>query len=213
MAFEISSREEIIRRREYRSNIKGDKFSLYISNYPSNAMYLRSRIGNPKMVLAELCCSIGITLEYLAPGFKRLICVDHDAKILNTCKTNLKESGVFHKTELILGDIYHDDVLKRIKADIVIYDIPYWYPHEQENEGDLVTKNPPLKDLIQKIKKYITPNIVIFSPPEWTFNYFESQLDFIEFEQVFINQKHNRNQVYLGDLILQKGITKISLNH
>ena len=212
MTYEETSIQEIIKRRGYRSNIKGDKFSLYISNYPSNAKYLESRIGNPKLVLAELCCSIGITLEYLAPGFKKVIGVDIDNNILEACKTNLKEAGFFYKTELIQGDVYSDNILKEIEADIVIYDIPYWYPHTQENKGDLVTKNPPLKDLIRKIKEYITPNIVIFSPPEWSYEYFKNELENIEFEKVFINQKHNRNQVYLGDLIIKNGITEIMLN-
>lgn len=211
MGYKESSIQEIIDRRGYRKNIKGDKFSLYISNYPVNAEHLKSRIGNPKLILAELCCSIGITLEYLAPNFKKVIGVDIDHDILKTFKANLEAAGLLHKAEFLQGDVYDERILEKIKADIVIYDIPYWYPHIQENEGDLVTKNPPLKKMIQKIKDYITPNIVIFSPPEWEYEYFKNELGVIEFEQVFINQKHNRNQIYLGDLINKKGKTKVML--
>ncbi|MFT5891491.1 MAG: putative RNA methylase [Dokdonia sp.] len=212
MTYEESTAQEIIERRGYRKNIKGDKFSLYISNYPANAEYLASRIGNPNLVLAELCCSIGITLEYLAPSFKKVIGVDIDHDILEMCKINLTEADLISKVQLVHGDIFDDNTLKNIKADIIIYDIPFWYPHKQENRGDLVSKNPPLKELIKKIQENITSNIVIFSPPEWGYEYFEKQLGTIEFEQVFINQIHNRNQIYLGDLINKKGKTEIALN-
>ena len=212
MTYEESNIQDIINRRGYRKNFKGDKFSLYISNYPSNAKYLKSRIGDSEFVLAELCCSIGVTLEYLAPGFKKVIGVDLDESILQTCRTNLKESGFFTKTELIHGNVFDDTILKRIEADIVIYDIPFWYSHQQENKGDLITKNPPLKELVKKIQDFITPNIIIFSPPEWGFEYFEKQLGAIEFEQVFIEEIHNRNQIYMGDLIRNLGKTEIRLN-
>jgi 16S rRNA G966 N2-methylase RsmD len=213
MTYKESTIQDIIEKRGYRKNIIGDKFSLYISNYPSNAKYLKSRLGNPELVLAELCCSIGITLEYLASDFKKVIGIDIDKNILEMCEINLKEAGLLNKAELIQGDIYHNNILEKIEADIVIYDIPYWYPHTQENKGDLVSKNPPLKDLIRKIKEHITSNIVIFSPPEWDYEYFKKELGVIEFEQVFINQKHNRNQIYLGNLIKEKGKTKIMLSN
>ncbi len=195
MRYEEYTIQDIIDRRGYRNNIKGDKFSLYISNYPSNAKYLKTRLGDSTLVLAELCCSIGITLEYLAPDFKKVIGVDMDKDVLEICKTNLMEADVLNKTELIQGDVFDDNILKKIKADIVIYDIPYWYAHTQENEGDLIAKNPPLKDLILKIKEHISSNIIIFSPPEWSYEYFKKELGVIEFEEVFINQKHNRNQI------------------
>lgn len=204
--------QEIINRRGYRQDIKGDKFSLYISNYPANAQYLKSRIGNSELILAELCCSIGITLEYLASGFKKIIGIDLDKDILEICKTNLTKSGFIAKAELIHGDVFDDNILKNITADIVIYDIPYWYAHKQENQGDLVDKNPPFKELIKKIRNYISPNIIIFSPPEWEYAYFVNQLGMIEFEQVFIDGLHNRNQIYTGDLIKVNGKTKIELN-
>ncbi|MFD2589162.1 class I SAM-dependent methyltransferase [Croceitalea marina] len=211
MTYQETTIQKIVGQRGYRKNIKGDNFSLYISNYPCNAKYLKSRIGNPQLTLAELCCSIGVTLEYLAQGFKKVIGVDLDKNILEMCKTNLEESGFIAKTELICGDVFNDNLLKSIEADIVIYDIPFWYSHYQENRGDLVSKNPPLKKLIRKIEDYITLDIIVFSPPEWDYNYFKEQLGIIEFEQVFIEGKHNRNQIYLGDLIRKVGMTEIHL--
>ena len=213
MEYDHLSVEAIKATRGYRKNIKGDKFSLYISNYPSNAQYLKSRIGNPEYTLAELCCSIGITLEYLAPGFKKLIGVDIDKTILHTCQTNLNEAGWEKKVELIQGDVFDDQLLKTIQANIVIYDIPFWYSHRQEGKGDLIKKNPPLLPLIEKIRKYITSEIIIFSPPEWDMDYFRNLLGPLEFEQVYINHQHNRNQIYLGNLAKTDGKTIIELDN
>jgi hypothetical protein len=37
-------------------------------------------------------------------------------------------------------------------------------------------------------------------------------LGVIEFEQVFIDGVHNRDQIYMGDLRKEKGKTKIEMN-
>jgi hypothetical protein len=58
----------------------------------------------------------------------------------------------------------------------------------------------------------VTSNIIIFSPPEWSYEHFEKQLGVIEFEQVFIDGVHNRDQIYMGDLRKEKGKTKIEMN-
>lgn len=213
MNYKEITKEDIITYRGYRKNILGDKFSLYISNYPINVQYLKTRIGNSEFILAELCCSVGVTLEYLAPAFKKVIGVDFDKDVLDVCKENLKQSAANTTSELILGDVFEDAILRKIKADIVIYDIPFWYPHKQENKGNLVDKNPPLKKMIEKIRTYITSDIIIFSPPEWDYDYFSEELGLMEFQQVFIDGVHNRNQIYLGELIKTKGETKIELNN
>ncbi len=209
MAYDDISIQDIIERRGYPKDIKGDKFSLFISNYPSNARYLRSRLGNPDFVLAELCCSVGISLQYLAPGFRKVIGVDIDREVLEMCKANLVQSGQYQLAELVAGDVFDDRVLEKIKADIVIYDIPYWYPHTQVSEHNLVTRNPPLGGMVNKIRKYITDDIVIFSPPELSHAYFQRELGALELEQVFIGNEHNRSQVYLGNLINTAGTTEI----
>ncbi len=204
--------ENIINHRGYRKNIKGDKFSLFISNYPSNAKYLQNRIGNSEYILAELCCSIGVTLEYLAPVFRKVIGVDVNESILEICRTNLKEAGYGDKTEFIQGNVFDDNLLKSIRADIVIYDIPFWYAHKQENQGDLRLKNPPLNEMVKKIQTYITNNILIFSPREWNYSYVKEELGPIELEQVFIDKKHNRNQIYMGELLSKDGVSRVELS-
>ncbi len=206
------TRESIIKRRGYRKNIVGDKFSLYISNYPISVKYLKERVGNSQKILVELCCGVGVTLEYIGDAFKRVIGVDIDKKILDLCQDNLKNVGLLQKSTLILGDINDDEILKKIKADIAIYDIPYWSPHEYENHGDLTKKNPTLKSTIERIRKFITKDIIIFCSPNFDYNMIKEEVGLCEFQKVFINEKYDRNHVYLGKLKQKDGATELKLS-
>lgn len=205
-------RDSIIRRRGYRKDIVGDKFSLYISSYPVAIKYLGKRIGNQNKTLVELCCGVGVTLENIAEFFEQIIGVDIDKKILKQCQHNLKNSGVSEKSTLILGDINDEELLKKIKADIVIYDVPYWLPHKSKKQDDLMSKNPPLGVTIEKIRKYITKDIVIFCSPHFEYSSVKVEAGQCEFQKVHINGKYDRNYVYLGNLIQKDGITKIKLS-
>ena len=98
----MDTKESIISKRCYRKNVLGDTFSLYISNYPVAVTYLGKRIGDTEKTFAELCCGIGITLEYIAEGFKKVIGVDIDKKILQYCEENLDNTGMKDKANLIL---------------------------------------------------------------------------------------------------------------
>ena len=169
------SRLSIIKKRGYRKDIKGSAFLLSISNYFVTAKYLKERLGDDKKILVELCCGVGITLEQMAEVFKQVIGVDNGKAALKACSENLKSSKLSKKTVLINGDINKNFVLQRIKADIAIYDIPYWIPHEYRGEGDFRDKNPPLKETVEKIRKYITPDIVVFCSPQHTYKIVNSQ--------------------------------------
>ncbi len=206
------NKESIIQRRGYRKNIVGDKFSLYISNYPVAVKYLKQRIGNSNKILAELCCGVGVTLEYIGDVFKQVIGVDIEKNILDQCQDNLKSVGLSQKTTLILGDINNDEVLKKINADIVIYDIPFWSQHEHENQGDLTRKNPTLKSTIERIRKFITKDIIIFCSPKFDYEMITEEVGSCEFQKVFINGKYDRNQIYLGKLKQKDGVTELTLS-
>jgi 16S rRNA A1518/A1519 N6-dimethyltransferase RsmA/KsgA/DIM1 with predicted DNA glycosylase/AP lyase activity len=208
---ELESKESIIERRKYRKNIKGDAFSLYISNYPVAVEYLKKRIGNKKKTVAELCCGIGITLEYIGDAFNSLVGVDIDKHVLSACADNLKNVNLLSKTTLIQGDINDDNILKKVKADVVIYDIPYWSSHKLLKKGNLTEKNPPLKTIIGKIRKFISNNIIILAPPAYNFKTVKNHIGCCEFQKVFIDGKYDRNHIYLGNLIEKEGIAQIKL--
>lgn len=206
------TRDLIIKRRGYRKNIQGDKFSLYISSYPVAIKYLKARIGDKNKRLAELCCGVGVTLGYLGTAFNHITGVDIDKNILAGCEFNLKAVGLLEKTTLILGDINNDDVLRRIKADLVIYDIPFWSPYKYINKGNLTKNNPLLKFTIQRIKRFITNDIIVFCSPKSNYSIIRNELGPCEFQKIYINGKHDRNYIYLGGLRQKYGVTEINLS-
>jgi 16S rRNA G966 N2-methylase RsmD len=207
-------RSELIKKRGYRNDVYGDTLSLYLSNYPISAKWLANRIGNKSKVALELCCAVGITMEYLAPVFKKVIGIDIDKKILNACKKNLKSVGVSKKTKLILGDIRDKKLLKKIKADIVIYDIPYWYPQKYSlyTKKKIKVENPNLKETIKNIREFISKDIVVFTPPEMDYKYFKGVAGQCECVKININNRSDRNYFFLGNLIKKEGINKLKLN-
>jgi methylase of polypeptide subunit release factors len=205
------SKADIIRKRGYRKAIQGDEHSLYISSYPQSAKHLASRIGNIEKVFTELCCGIGINLEYLANSFKSVNGVDIDATVIHYCSQNLLSSGLSHdKFRLIVGDIRDEALLKSLQSDIVLYDVPYWYENQFDNDGELLKKNPDLASVVSNIRKHITHNIVIYAPTYFRYEDI-SRLGSCEFQRVFINGRHDRNIIYFGSLASQDGITEVSL--
>ncbi len=205
------TKKAIIERRGFRKDVKGGNFSLYISNYPVIARYLKERLSDKNKTLAELCCGVGITLEYIGFGFKSLVGIDIDKKILSQCKENLSSAGLIDRTVLICADIENDDTLRRIKADMVIYDVPFWSPHKNKGMGDLTQINPDLKSMINRIRKFVTKDIVIFCPPNHDYKIVKKQVGVCEYERVFVNGKYDRNHIYLGNLAKKEGITEIRL--
>ena len=159
-----------------------------------------------------MCCGVGVTLMFLGNSFKKVIGVDNDRKELNYCSKNLKLAKLNKEPELIWGNVTDIELLKKIKADIVIYDIPYWREYESEGKGDLTKKNPELKNFIERVKKYISKNIIIFAPPHYSYSFIKSKLGDCEYEKIFINGKHDRNIVYLGKLKKKVGVAQKRLS-
>ncbi len=208
------TRSTLIAKRGYRQDIVGDTLALYLSNNPMAAQWLANRIGDPSKVLLELCCAVGVTMEYLAPVFDKVIGIDIDRQALEACKDNLQKAGVSENSILIQGNVSNKEILKNVKADIVIYDIPYWYPDKyfQYTAEERNVENPDLVTLVADIRKYISEDIVIFAPPEMGYKYFSSVLGECEVVQVYINQKHDRNYIFLGNLIKEEGEGIITLS-
>lgn len=206
----LITRQEIINKHGYPGWIKGDKLSLYISNYAATAHYLADRIGRKNKTICELCCGVGLTLSELAKRFEKTIGIDNDKKVIGYCKQNITSFKVSDKTEIISGDISDPELLKKIKSDIVIYDIPYWNIGLTENTG-LEKKNPKLKEIVNNIKKLITKDIIICAPPHYTYKNAKKDFGKCECESIFIGSKHDRNYIYLGNLIKKQGTTKTFL--
>ncbi|MDB5176554.1 MAG: S-adenosyl-L-methionine-dependent methyltransferase [Candidatus Saccharibacteria bacterium] len=200
-------RDEIIQKRGYDSSIEGDDLSLKISSYPITAKYLSVRLAVHGGVICELCCGIGISLIEFSRHFDTVIGVDNDPYVIESARNNLQRNKITNY-ELILGGAEDLDTLHKIDADIVAYDIPYWSDHG----NDAVTgKNPQLSTIIDLIRVNITKNIVIYAPSDVSYDDIAKITDVFEYQEVWINDKHDRNFIYFGDLIDTLGQSSINL--
>jgi 16S rRNA G966 N2-methylase RsmD len=201
-------RDEIIQTRGYDHNIAGDELSLKIASYPSTARYLAKRLEPTGDTVCELCCGIGVSLLELSKSFDKVIGIDNDPNVIADCEQNLNRSGIAN-FELICGDVSDRGLLAKIKADVVLYDIPYWSSH-----GGMVDpgrQNPDLQQLIADITEIVTPNIVIYAPTHMTYKGVRDKLGDCEYVEIFINGKHDRNFIFLGGLIIKASKYRIEV--
>lgn len=201
-------RTDIIQTRGYNSDISGDELSLKIASYPATARYLAERLKNEGSVACELCCGIGVSLIELSKTFKKVIGVDNDAQIVKDCRKNLVRAGVTNY-EVLCGDVSDPTLLGKIHADVVLYDIPYWSTHS--GKVDPEKQNPDLPSLIAHIRSLITEKIVIYTPTHTTYEDAIDALGPCEFVQVYVNGKHDRNFIFLGNLMKGEGESRIEV--
>lgn len=201
-------RTDIIQTRGYDSNISGDELSLKIASYPATAQYLAERLKNEGDVVCELCCGVGVSLIELSKTFKKVIGVDNDPKVVEDCDKNLANAGITNH-EVLCGDVSSPVLLSKIKADVVLYDIPYWSTHS--GQVDPERQNPDLQTLVANIRELITDKIVIYAPTHMTYEEATRILGPCEFVQVYTNGKYDRNFIFLGDLVKRMGEAKIEV--
>lgn len=206
--YNAAMREDIIQTRGYSSNISGDELSLKIASYPATARYLAERLKGEGDVICELCCGVGVSLVELSKSFTKVMGVDNSSTVIEDCKKNLERAGVTNH-ELLCGDISSRELLSKIQADVVLYDIPYWSTHS--GKVDPERQNPDLQKLISNIREFITDKIVIYTPTHMTYEEVVEALGPCEFMEVYTNGKHDRNFVFLGELAQKDGVTKVEV--
>ncbi|HEX7633059.1 MAG TPA: methyltransferase domain-containing protein, partial [Candidatus Saccharimonadales bacterium] len=199
---------DIIQQRDYPKDIAGDELSLKIASYPATAQYLGSALRGKGNSVCELCCGVGISLIEFSKVFSTVIGVDNNAEIIKDCQRNLETFGT-KNYELLIGDVSSSELLSQIKADIVLYDIPYWSNHG--GAIDAKQRNPDLKTMVTKIRELITPQIAIYAPTHMTYEEISSQIGDCEYIEVHLRGKHDRNFILLGPLARKIGKTRIDL--
>ncbi len=207
-AYNKTMRTDIIRTRGYNSDIFGDEFSLKIASYPATARYLAGRLKNEGQVVCELCCGIGVSLIELSKAFKKVIGVDKNPNVIEDCGKNLKYAGVTNY-KVLCGDVSDPILLDKIKADVILYDIPYWSTHS--GKVDPEKQNPDLKKLITKIQELVTDKVVIYAPTHMTYEEVTNMLGDCEFVRVYTNGRHDRNFIFFGSLIRKVGEKSIEV--
>jgi methylase of polypeptide subunit release factors len=201
-------RETIIKTRGYDQHIAGSELSLKIASYPVTAEYLAARLAGRGNSVCELCCGIGITLIALSKVFDRVIGIDNDLQIIKECETNLHSATVTNYS-LLCEDISKPQIIENIKADIVLYDIPYWSDHGGKVNPE--RQNPDLEVLIGELRAHVTEDIVIYTPPSFSYDQAATLLGDCDFVQVMVNGEHDRNFIFLGELRERSGVTSVEL--
>ena len=201
-------REDIIQSRGYSSTISGDELSLKIASYPVTARYLANRLKGNGDTVCELCCGVGVSLIELSRSFTKVMGVDNSFTIIDDCKKNLEEAGITNH-ELLCGDIRSRELLGKIRANVVLYDIPYWSTHSGQVNPE--EQNPNLQELISNIRELITSKIVIYAPTHFTREEVVAELGDCEYMKVYINGKYDRNFIFLGELAQKIGVTEVNL--
>lgn len=201
-------RTDIIQTRGYDPNISGDELSLKIASYPATARYLAERLKKEGDVVCELCCGVGVSLIELSKTFNKVLGIDIDSKIVEDCRKNLEQAKIANY-EVLCGDISDRELLGKIRADIVLYDIPYWSTHA--GQVDPERQNPDLRNLITNIRELITDKIVIYAPTHMTYEKVVAALGPCEYIEVFTNGKHDRNFIFLGGLVRHVGTTRVEV--
>jgi hypothetical protein len=200
------ARHDIIARRGYRADLRGSAFSLYLSSYPRVVDHLGDRLGERCASIVELCCGVGVTLEVLGRRLEHLVGIDNDEDVLADCRANLLACGSLHKTVLIRGDVSAPATLAGIRADVAVYDIPYWYPFQDRERGDYRDRNPVLASVLDALRSQVTDCIAVMAHRDSPLDEFW-RTGAREVEQVYLGGRLNRLHVYYGPMARERGIT------
>ncbi|MEJ0055673.1 MAG: class I SAM-dependent methyltransferase [Bacteroidota bacterium] len=127
------NRTDIIAKRGYRRDIQGDAFSLFNFQLPGNFTIPCRKAGKQGPTLSWSCAVVSVShWSTFLPSFRKAIGVEIDPVIASHCKNNLAAAGR-KNAKVICGDVNDVSLLERVSADVVIYDIPYWYGIEETN--------------------------------------------------------------------------------
>jgi len=144
--------------------------------------------------IADLGCGVGIQLIHFAMHSKRAIGVEIDKTRAEIARTNARIAGV--EPEVIVGDVFSDEVKKNLDVDIVFSD-----PARPASEKvrTLNSCKPDPRRIVMEYKSRYAFDL----PPQIS----REKVDLpkpIEFEYISLNHRLNRLTAYLGDLAKYK---------
>ncbi|NTW22180.1 methyltransferase domain-containing protein [Candidatus Falkowbacteria bacterium] len=119
----------------------------------------------------ELCCAVGMAVIPLARRMEKVIGVDISPDRIKDAKYNAELYGVADKIEFIVGDVLDENLLKNISAEVAILD-PDWSVAGEKKSlhvDNIEDTQPSMKAMFDLTKRYITSNIVIRVPKNFTF--------------------------------------------
>jgi trimethylguanosine synthase len=154
---------------KFSKDIFADKDAFYMSCPERIAKYLANQLRCFETSV-ELCTAVGVTAIQLAFVMKKVIAVDKNAKRIADAIKNAEKYGVGDRIQFIVGNVLDNQLLKNLSADVAILD-PDWSFQGKEKTAhvqELDDTQPSMKEMFERTRKYITPNIVLRMPNTFT---------------------------------------------
>jgi trimethylguanosine synthase len=187
--------------------IIGDKQGLLLTNYQytgeRNVEKITKILG--KVKVAEICSGIGGGTLFLAKGLPFVYAVDIDPKRISAAKINAATFNVLNKIEFIQGDALNPTILDYLREEgvqTVITDVG-WRENlnlpMKQTTSHLSNTIPPTPELLEKIKRRITNNIIMRLPLTVNLDSIQ-ELGNCEIEKMYYDNKPRFYNVYFGEL-------------
>lgn len=183
---------------KFSKNIFADQDAYYMSCPEIVGAHLADQLSEYKSVV-ELCCAVGVTAIQLAQRIEKVIAVDLNENRIKNAKKNTELYGVGDKIKFIAGNVLHQKMLSSIEADVAVLD-PDWSAEGNEKSlhvNSIDDTQPSMREMFNLTKKYVTSNIVIRVPKNFTF---ETLADFgsCKLENIYWNNKLRFKFAYFG---------------
>ena len=193
---------------KFSKEIYGDADGIYMSCPEVISKHLAEKLAKYKTGV-ELCCALGITVIQLAKKLEYVYGIDMDTERIISAKKNAQLYGVQNKTEFIQGNVLDETLLKSIQAEVAILD-PEWSggSNKKEHVADLEMTQPSMKDMIFKVKKNITHNLVLRIPNTFTFETL-SILGKCEIENIIWDNRVRFKYAFFADDIVENRETDV----
>lgn len=158
-------------KQKFSKPIVADEDAYYMSCPEVVGQHLANRLSRFNSAI-ELCCAVGMTAIQLAKKIGKVTAIDINPIKIDDAKQNAKLYGVEDKIEFIVGNVLNHNLLKNLQAEVAILD-PDWSAEGTEKSAhvnDIDGTQPNMREMFNLTKRYITSNIVIRVPKNFTFD-------------------------------------------
>lgn len=199
---ETNNFNKLLKQKNFSQNIEGDKTAILMTCPEIVLEHLAKRVSKYNSAV-ELCCGIGLTAIKLAEEIQNVIGIDIDESRIKAAKENALKYNVAEKTTFIVGNVLNINLLKTIKADVVILDPEWGASKDKDNTSNkslLELTNPSMKELFYKAKEHISSNIIMKVPNTFDFIILNI-LGKCEVDNIIWNNKVMLKYVYFSNTI------------
>lgn len=200
-------------------SIVGDEEGLLLTSYQKASEHTAQRILSKfgKVRVLEICSGVGGTTIFLAEKLEHIYAVDLNPIRIKFAKENARTFGIEDKITFINADGLDEGMLKKAKEDgvkVVVSDVEWRADLSlslTETTPNIDQTIPSTPVLFEKLNRLVSKNIVMHMAANTNKEQLMALGD-CEIEEMFYEGKVKFINVYFGDLIDKKGVTKYSMD-